>query len=97
METVFDNIISRLMDDGYPKDLIVRYINACIKNYYSDDEIINALNEWIVPKEFKENLELSRAFIDTFNDAIAIEEGMEVFPSLTDEVIDCIQNRKLKE
>lgn len=97
METVFDNIISRLMDDGYPKDLIVRYINACIKNYYSDDEIINALNEWIVPKEFKENLELSRAFIDTFNDAIAIEEGMEVFPSLTDEVIDRIQNRKLKE
>lgn len=97
METVFDNIISRLMDDGYSKDLIVRYINACIKNYYSDDEIINALNEWIVPKEFKENLELSRAFIDTFNDAIAIEEGMEVFPSLTDEVIDRIQNRKLKE
>lgn len=97
METVFDDIISKLMDDGYPRDLLVRFINACIKNYYSDDEIIDALNEWIVPKEFKENLELSRAFIDTFNDAIAIEEGMEVFPSLTDEVINRIQNRKFIE
>lgn len=97
METVFDEVIDMLMKDGYPRDLLVRFINACIKNYASDDEIIDALNEWIVPKEFKENLELSRAFIDTFNDAIAIEEGMEVFPSLTDEVIDCIQNRKLKE
>ena len=59
METVFDNIISKLMDDGYPRDLHVRYINACIKNYYSDDGIINALKEWIMPKEFKENVDLT--------------------------------------
>lgn len=97
MKTVYDEAIDMLMKDGFPRDLIVRYINACIKNYYSDDGIINALKEWIMPKEFKENLELSRAFIDTFNDAIAIEEGMEVYPHLTDEVIDRIQNRKFIE
>lgn len=97
MKTVYDEVIDMLMKDGFPRDLIVRYINACIKNYSSDDEIINALNEWIVPKEFKENLELSIAFIDTFNDVIAIEEAMEVYPSLSDEVIDRIQNRKFIE
>lgn len=97
METVFDNIISKLMDDGYPRDLLVRYINACIKNYYSDDGIINALKEWIMPKEFKENVDLTKAYIDTFKNATELEEGMEVYPHLTDEVIDRIQNRKFIE
>lgn len=97
METVFDEAIDMLMKDGFPRDLIVRYINACIKNYYSDDEIINALKEWIMPKEFKENVDLTKAYIDTFKNATELEERMEVYPRLTDEVIDRIQNRKFIE
>ena len=97
MKTVYDDVIDMLMEDGYPRDLIVRYINACIKNYSSDDEIINALKEWIMPKEFKENTDLTKAYIDTFRDATVLAEGMEVYPHLTDEVIDRIQNRKFIE
>lgn len=97
MKTVYDEVIDMLMKDGFPRDLIVRYINACIKNYYSDDEIINALKEWIMPKEFKENADLTKAYIDTFKNATELEEGMEVYPRLTDEVIDRIQNRKFIE
>lgn len=94
METVFDNIISKLMDDGYPRDLIVRYINACIKNYYSDDEIINALKEWIMPKEFKENTDLTKAYIDTFRDATVLAEAIEVLPLPTKEAIDLINKKR---
>lgn len=97
MKTVYDEAIDMLMRDGFPRDLIVRYIDACIKNYYSDDEIINALKEWIMPKEFKENVDLTKAYIDTFKNATELEERMEVYPRLTDEVIDRIQNRKFIE
>lgn len=97
MKIVYDEAINMLMKDGFPRDLIVRYINACIKNYYSDDEIIDALKEWLIPKEFKENSELTKAYIDTFIDATELAEGMEVFPNLTDEMIDRIQNRKFIE
>ena len=94
METVFDNIISKLMDDGYPRDLIVRYINACIKNYYSDDEIINALNDRFIPKEFKENAMLTKVYIDTFRDATVLEEAIEVLPLPTKEAIDLINKKR---
>lgn len=94
METVFDNIISKLMDDGYPRDLIVRYINACIKNYYSDDEIINALNDRFIPKEFKENAMLTKAYIDTFRDATVLAEAIEVLPLPTKEAIDLINKKR---
>lgn len=97
MKTVYDEAIYMLMKDGFPRDLIVRYIDACIKNYYSDDEIINALKEWIMPKEFKENVDFTKAYIDTFKNATELEERMEVYPRLTDEVIDRIQNRKFIE
>ena len=97
MKTVYDEAIDMLMKDGFPRDLIVRYINACIKNYSSDDELINALKEWIMPKEFKENVDLTKAYIDTLKNATALEERMEVYPRLTDEVIDRIQNRKFIE
>lgn len=97
MKTIYDEAIDMLMKDGIPRDLIVRYINACIKNYSSDDGIINALKGWIMPKEFKENTKFIKAYIDTFRDATELAEGMEVFPSLSDEVIDRIKNRKFIE
>lgn len=94
MKTIFDNIISKLIDDGYPRDLIVRYINACIKNYYSDDELINALNDRFIPKEFKENAMLTKAYIDTFRDATVLAEAIEVLPLPTKEAIDLINKKR---
>lgn len=94
METVFDEVIDMLMNDGYPRDLLVRYINACIKNYYSDDEIINALNDRFIPKEFKENAMLTKAYIDAFRDATELAEAMEVLPLPTKEAIDLVNKKR---
>lgn len=94
METIFDNIISKLMDDGYPRDLIVRYINACIKNCHSDESIMKDLNDRFIPKEFKENAMLTKAYIDTFMDATVLAEAIEVLPLTTKEAIDLINKKR---
>ncbi|MDD7340000.1 MAG: hypothetical protein PUG50_05415 [Eubacteriales bacterium] len=94
MKTVYDEAIDMLMKDGIPRDLIVRYINACIKNYYSDDGIINALKEWIMPKEFKENVDFTKAYIDAFRDATVLAEAIEVLPLPTKEAIDLINKKR---
>ena len=94
MKTVYDEAIDMLMKDGLPRDLIVRYINACIKNYSSDDGIINALKEWIMPKEFKENAMLTKAYIDTFRDATVLAEAIEVLTLTTKEAIDLINKKR---
>lgn len=97
MKTVYDEAIDMLMKDGYPRDLIVRYINACIKNYESDKQIINDLKRWILPADMKNNEKYLSEQIYLLKNRTYFQEAIEVYPRLTDEVIDRIQNREFIE
>lgn len=97
MKTVYDEAIDMLMKDGYPRDLLVRFINACIKNYESDEQIINDLKSWVLPADLKNNEKYLSERIYLLKNRTYFQEAMEIYPRLTDEVIDRIQNRKFIE
>lgn len=94
METVFDEVIDMLMKDGYPRDLLVRFINACIDNYYSDERIIKELKKWIIPNDIKADKKYLKERIETLRLRTCMELAIEVLPLPTKEVIDLINKKR---
>lgn len=84
MEAKEERTINKLVDSGFPEDLIKRYIKACKKNYVADNEIISRLEDQDMPSEVKVNKKLSDLWINSFRDATAIEEALEVYPKMPD-------------
>lgn len=75
-----EKIINLLIDDGYPEDLINRYIKACKKNNVSDESIINALSDRLIPDDMKSNQKVVDISIEAFRDAIELKENIEILP-----------------
>lgn len=84
MEAKEERTIKKLVDSGFPEDLIKRYIKACKKNYVTDSEIISRLENQDMPSEVKANKKLSDLWINSLRDATAIEEALEVYPKMHD-------------
>lgn len=82
MARVKERIIKKLIEDGYPEDMILRYVDALKKNYANEEEIIECLKDREIPENLKNNKKAYKIFIDSLKHAIAIEEGMEVYPRL---------------
>ena len=70
-------------------------LKLSLSPYQGIYEVIIPANHLL--RRIKENVDFTKAYIDTFKNATELEEGMEVYPHLTDEVIDRIQNRKFIE
>lgn len=78
--TKIEKIVNLLIEDGYPEDLINRYIKACKKNYANDNTIIKALNDRLIPDDMKNNQKVIDLSIEAFRDAIELQERMEILP-----------------
>ncbi len=82
MESKTEKIVELLVKDGYPRELIERYIKACKKNYERDEQIISDLERWIIPLDMKNNKKYFSERIYLLKNRTYFQEAIDVYPRL---------------
>lgn len=77
-----EKIVELLVKDGYPRELIERYIKASKKNYERDEQIISDLERWIIPSDMKNNKKYFSERIYSLKNRTYFQEALDVYPRL---------------